>query len=156
MKDTGVFDRLFIFPVSLFFVVVILNIYIQGMYAPFNLDYIRTCIFCICYKNQLSNLKYIFQSVDHMQKILIRAPLCRHPIVITLSVHICLSIRPSVSMSNGKRCLVTYNHASRSLVKVKADLYTKSLSGAYFLSPCSNLAYTLLTESLWSKNVQRS
>lgn len=39
-------------------------------------------------------------------------------------------------------------------VKVIAELSIKSLSWAYLISPRSNLAHTLLTECLWSKNVQ--
>lgn len=39
-------------------------------------------------------------------------------------------------------------------VKVIAELSIKSLSWAYLISPLFNLAHTLLTEYLWSKNVQ--
>lgn len=79
-----------------------------------------------------------------------RVPLCRHPVVISLSVH--LSFRPFVcprslvlSISSlpvahsgsyithrvpvGNRCALTLNKLSRSNVKAIAEFYEKSLSG---------------------------
>lgn len=55
----------------------------------------------------------------------------------------------------GKECAMIFNHVSRSKVKVKAELYVKTLSGAYLLSTWPNLAYTAPTECLWIRNEQR-
>lgn len=75
--------------------------------------------------------------------------------IVLETIHkICISKDSKGPVPLGKGSAVTLNFVSKSKLKVMAEICEKSFSGAYFLSLWSNLAQTLLTESLWSKNVQ--
>lgn len=97
---------------------------------------------------------------------LIRSPLCRRPLVLSLSVRNRLSRAYLVSLwsnqvhTSPNRVPFCKGYAvtrvSRVKVEVMVELYTKSLSGVYLLFTWSNMAHTSLTECLWAKNVPRT
>lgn len=102
----------------------------------------------------------------------IRASLCERPLVISRP-YVCASLLVwSISaqfgyfmhrVPMGKGCVVTLNHVSESKVKVMAELYIKSLSGACLLKYGSYFTHkksmvkgcaVIFNEVCWSRSYQ--